>query len=205
MHPLKEPSDALRALPNLLTLLRVPLAVVIWVAPHDPVWVFVVLGAAAVTDMLDGFVARRIRANRWAKTRAPGSFAAGTGLGAFLDPLVDKLFIVSTIAAVMWAFTPPLELALAVAARELLMAPVMLVHALVPGAHRERTDFTANLLGKLTTVAQFVAIALLVLAHPGFAMAAWVAAGLGVCAVVVYVARAWRSVRNPRETKGEPP
>ena len=49
-------------LPNALTLIRVPLAGIVWVAPHDRAWLFAVLAAAAMSDVLDGRVARLLRA-----------------------------------------------------------------------------------------------------------------------------------------------
>ncbi|MDX2456487.1 MAG: CDP-alcohol phosphatidyltransferase family protein, partial [Gammaproteobacteria bacterium] len=71
-------------IPNILTLLRIiliPVLVVVFYVPSQ--WSYqigaVVFGLAAVTDWLDGYLARR-----WEQTSA---------FGAFLDPVADKLMV----------------------------------------------------------------------------------------------------------------
>ena len=71
-------------IPNILTLLRIlliPVLVVVFYVPST--WSYqisaVVFGLAAVTDWLDGYLARR-----WEQTSA---------FGAFLDPVADKLMV----------------------------------------------------------------------------------------------------------------
>ena len=73
----------LHHLPNLITLLRiaaiVPICWLLWQDAYLPAFIYLVL--AGLSDGLDGFLARRY-----------GWF---TPLGAVLNPLADKLFIVS--------------------------------------------------------------------------------------------------------------
>jgi phosphatidylglycerophosphate synthase len=178
------------ALPNLLTLVRLPLAALVWFAPESPMWLASILVAAAISDMLDGFVARRIREQRWARHHHPGSFAAGSGLGAFLDPLCDKIFVTSMLVAVAWAYEPPLPLVFAVATRELLMAPLMVGFAVVDGPWKKGHDFTAGLLGKLSSILEFTAIWALLLHPPAFAPLAIACIPVGVMTLAVYVRRA---------------
>jgi len=183
--------DPILALPNVLTLLRVPLGLLFWVAPASPPWAFGVMSAAALSDMVDGWFARKVREWRWKKHRDPGAFAAGTGVGAFLDPLCDKIFLVSALLAVLWALQPPALLLAAVAAREILFAPLMLGYRFLPGPWRRHGfDFTAGWPGKATTVAQFAALALAILRHPWFEPAAWTAGALGLLSAAYYVHRA---------------
>ena len=70
---------------NQLTILRiafVPLFIIL-IAYHEVGWAFSTFVAAGVTDVLDGIIARRFRQK--------------TSIGAVLDPLADKLLMVSSI------------------------------------------------------------------------------------------------------------
>ena len=58
------PARAL-SLPNVLTLARVPLAGLLWIVPGNAVYVFTLGAIAAITDMLDGRVARALRHRVW--------------------------------------------------------------------------------------------------------------------------------------------
>jgi cardiolipin synthase len=199
--------DPILALPNVLTLLRVPLGLLFWVAPASPPWAFGVMSAAALSDMVDGWFARKVREWRWRKHRDPGAFAAGTGVGAFLDPLCDKFFVVSALLAVLWAVQPPALLLAAVAVREILFAPLMLGYRFLPGPWRERgVDFSAGWPGKAATVAQFVALALAILRHSWFEPAAWAAGLLGLLSAAYYVRRALTAddSRTPTGSEDEP-
>lgn len=83
------PSPAMRRLPNLLTLGRIaatPGIVVLLFWPLSRLACFVaalVFSAAAITDYLDGYYARR--------------YAIVSTLGKFLDPLADKLLVIATL------------------------------------------------------------------------------------------------------------
>lgn len=186
-------SEPVLALPNLLTLLRVPLAAAIWIAPEEPVYAAAVVGAAGTSDVIDGWFARTMRRQLWERRGDPGAYAAGSGAGKVLDPVCDKLFIVSTLAALFVAMHPPLGLVLLAGARELLVVPLMIGYRLLPGPWRVHGyDFTAGWPGKATTVAQFGFFGLVLLGHPALGWAALLAGGLGVFAVGYYVARAFR-------------
>src|SRR4051812_33114252 len=103
MSPSRE--QILLALPNLLSLTRLPLGGLFWLAlgptARQSLWAFGVMAAAAVTDVLDGHLARRNAARAAAARGAPPSdnddedaAAPGTGgMGAWLDPICDKLFV----------------------------------------------------------------------------------------------------------------
>ncbi len=84
-------------LPNLLTLSRIPLAALIWVRPLDPVFVLGIMALAGVTDILDGWLERRLHPGRKTET-----------VGAWLDPLCDKLFILSVLISLALARSLPL-------------------------------------------------------------------------------------------------
>lgn len=137
------------------------------------------MAVAGLTDVLDGWVARR--------TGAAGRRSAG----AWLDPLCDKLFMVSLLAAVWFAAKPGASVLVLLAARECLQLPLLLAFPFVPRiGGRERFDFTAALLGKATTVAQFIAISVILFRPDWATVPAAATAPLGTAAAIRYWARA---------------
>lgn len=183
---------------NLLSLCRVPLAGLIWVDAADPLWVLPVMGLAGLSDVLDGWVARRARG----KLRAAGdmrAFAAWGHRGEVIDAFADKVFVSSAVLALWIGVGYPLWLVALVASREILFVPVMIGYRLAAPSFREKIDFTAEIPGKAATIAQFLALVLGFLQHPLFDKSAYGACGLGVVAVVYYVFRAIRG-RETSET-----
>lgn len=91
--------ETLLTAPNVLTLFRlalVPVFFALWFVEHgDAAWAppaaAAVFAAAAVTDWLDGYLARRL--------------ALTSAFGAFLDPVADKVMVCT--ALVLMAATPP--------------------------------------------------------------------------------------------------
>jgi len=102
-----ESSDRIITLPNLITLIRalgVPLFLFLYLKSHQPGWAFFVLWIGAITDYLDGKIARLL--NQTSK------------LGALLDPAIDRLYIFSTLIAFMIKGVWPLWLGLILIARD---------------------------------------------------------------------------------------
>jgi cardiolipin synthase len=174
--------NRLLTLPNLLSLSRLPLGGLFWVAlgrgaGHAEL-PFCVLATAAATDVLDGWVARR-------RGLDPA------GMGSWLDPICDKLFVGSVLAAIYVERRAPLSLLALIATRELLQLPMALVYRTSVTLRRWlRYDFRASLLGKGATVAQFLAVSALIL---DAAVAWWLAAlafALGLLALADYIRRA---------------
>jgi phosphatidylglycerophosphate synthase len=178
----------LLTVPNVLSLSRLPLGVAFWatVGPRadESRWAFVVLAAAALTDVLDGHLARRLAAR-------PGSAGEQGGTGAWLDPICDKLFVGMVLAAIIVNRRPPVGVVLLIISRELVQLPLGLVYRFVPVLRSWlRYDFRASVLGKAATVAQFLAIAALILDHPSIWIFAAIAFLLGIAALVDYFRRA---------------
>ena len=75
------------SIPNLITLARILLVpVVVWaIASNQMLFAFLLFAAAGVSDAVDGFLAKR--------------FDMKSELGAYLDPLADKVLIVSIYVA----------------------------------------------------------------------------------------------------------
>ncbi|WP_020498005.1 CDP-alcohol phosphatidyltransferase family protein [Sciscionella marina] len=83
-----EGADRWLTIPNVLSVLRVltvPLFLYLLLGPHADVWALVVLAASAITDWLDGKLAR------WLDQYST--------LGAMLDPVADRLYILATLVA----------------------------------------------------------------------------------------------------------
>lgn len=177
-------------LAHALTLSRLPIAAALWYAYGDRWSSLALVALAALTDAADGNVARFLQ--RRGRT--------GPDIGGWLDPLVDKLFVVSVLALVLFRAGEPLVVVL-VGARELLFVPLAALYA----ARRPRLGrLHADPIGKAATIAQFVALAA-VLAAPAWALpAAVVAAALGLAAVAHYVARVLRASRPASEPASEP-
>lgn len=187
--------DSGRIVANTLSLSRVPLAGLIWVAPESPLWVLAVLGVAGITDLADGWVMRRWAARRWAASDR-GAFAASVARGAALDGLADKIFVASAMSALFFVHQPPLWIVVALLTRELLLAPLMIVYRFAPEAQRSRVDFTAGVPGKAATLAQFSALILGFVGHPLLGEMAMGVAFLGAVSVLHYVVRAFIAPRS---------
>lgn len=168
--------------PNLVSLLRVPLALTFpFVADSAPA-ALTVLGLAGATDVLDGMLARRL--------------GAVTALGAVIDPVADKLFALSATGSLLALHRLPWWGVPALFARELLEAPL-----LVRGLRRRRRGDRApvpssNVTGKLATVAQTGALLAAIAAPWALPPALGVAAVTAVVAGVVYWQRELRGARS---------
>jgi phosphatidylglycerophosphate synthase len=167
-----------------------------WIAPESRSWFFAILASAALSDLLDGRVARAIRARRLARGDDPRSVGEAMALGAWLDPMCDKLFVLSTVAAVAFVFRPPLAVLLLIATREIILAPFAVGYWVTRHVRgRLRFDFSAGLLGKATTVAQFAAVASLAVWPAATTGLAVLAALVGLAASIDYLWRGWAMAR----------
>jgi cardiolipin synthase len=175
---------SLVTLPNLLTLSRIPLAALVWWSPLHPAWVLGLMVLAGLTDILDGALERRRR------LRLDLALRNAPSIGVWLDPLCDKIFILSLLTAVTVSRGQPFWLIPLIASREILQVLVLVVVKPLPGFRdRLRPRFRANVLGKLVTVVQFLAIGALLLGTPGQIPLAAASGVLGLVAAGVYVKR----------------
>ncbi|WKN20618.1 CDP-alcohol phosphatidyltransferase family protein [Azotobacter vinelandii] len=134
-------------LPNLLTLLRFllvpPVAWSILAGAYGEALLLFVL--AGSSDALDGFLARR--------------FGWGSRLGALLDPLADKLLLVSGFVCLSLAGLIPGWLVLVVLARDVLIVAGALCYRWRVG----RLEISPSRLGKLSTFLQSVLVSAVLL------------------------------------------
>jgi cardiolipin synthase (CMP-forming) len=130
----------MRWLPNLLTLLRLPLApwVAVCVLNAQYRLALVVLIAAGATDGLDGYLARRLQVI--------------SRFGALADPVADKVLLVTAYVSLGFAGLVPMWLLVVVLGRDLLI----LLLAGVALATASRIDLSPSVWGKLSTLVQMV-------------------------------------------------
>lgn len=138
-------------IPNLLTLLRILLVpLTVWlIVSNDLRSAFGVFLVAGVTDALDGFLAKR--------------FGWTSELGAYLDPLADKLLLVSTFVTLGFRTMLPSWLVILVVSRDVMIVSAILLSVVI-GREVIMRPLTIS---KLNTALQ-IALALLVLADAGF-------------------------------------
>lgn len=136
--------------PNVITLGRLLLVpVTIWlIVVHEPAAAFWVFAAAALSDGIDGFIAKR--------------FDQVSELGRFLDPLADKVLLVSVFIALGQQGYLPSWLVILVVSRDILIVGAFLL-SFTTGLPFSRTP---SLLGKTTTTGQLI-LAGVVLAGAG--------------------------------------
>lgn len=135
-------------LPNFLTLVRIcliPVFVVVFLAPtpNRSLVAAVIFTVAAVTDLLDGYIARRT--------------GQVTKLGKLLDPIADKLLVLSALILLVNIDRVSALVALLIIARELAVTGVRAIAA------GERLIIAAETTGKYKMALQVVAIVLLIL------------------------------------------
>lgn len=179
-------SGAQMNIPNILTLARIafiPLLVVIFYLPYG--WSMLLaaglFGLAAITDWLDGYLARR-----WSQS---------TPFGAFLDPVADKLMVAVALALLIERYD---------AAWLTLPALVIIGREIVISALREwmaemgkRGTVAVSSIGKIKTTLQMVALLLLLGFPPGSLIAQigivtlYLAAALTLWSMQQYLRAAW--------------
>ena len=167
-------------LANQLTLLRLALipffAVAVLGRRYD--WALALLLAAGVSDALDGILARSLRQR--------------TALGAYLDPIADKLLLSTGFVVLAIRGDVPWTLAILVLGRDVVIVAIALVLVLAAGLRP-----VPSLYGKACTSAQVLAVIAVVAVQviPGAALVwtkdllLWLTAALTVLSGVHY---AWR-------------
>jgi CDP-diacylglycerol--glycerol-3-phosphate 3-phosphatidyltransferase len=185
----------LLSVPNLLTYLRIvliPLLAIAYYLPHRHAHVLAMLifVLAALTDWLDGYLARKLdQMSRF---------------GAFLDPVADKLMI----AAALTLLVSDESVHAQVLDTRLFSIVVLVIigREIAVSALREwmaeagkRSSVAVSIIGKLKTVAQMVAIPFLLLDQPILGVDVftlgegllYLAAGLTLWSMMIYLRAAW--------------
>lgn len=184
-------------LPNSLTLARIAMIPIFGLVFFLPVgWSGLaaasVFALAAVTDWLDGWLARRLQQT--------------SAFGAFLDPVADKLMVAVALVALVAVNPSPLFA---------LPAAVIIGREIAVSALREwmaelgkRATVAVSVIGKFKTGAQMVAIIMLLYGAPVAGLPTsilgllllYIAAALTLWSMIVYLRAAWLVLEaEPRE------
>lgn len=170
-------------LPNLITTLRLLLLPVFLtlLVYRELVPALAVLVAAALSDALDGLIARRLNQK--------------TAIGSFLDPLADKLLSVSGFVTLAVVGPIPAWFVIVVISRDVIVS----LGSLVLYLHDGRLEIAPTLAGKAAMLCQFATLVLtLVVQIAGAGRGAWwllllVTATLTVASGLQYV---WRGLNR---------
>jgi cardiolipin synthase (CMP-forming) len=166
------------SIPNLLSLVRLPLAAAFLLATGTAPRVVIIL-AAAISDYLDGW---------WARTRGPR-----TRLGALLDPITDKVFVVTALAAFAVDGTLGLAGLAVLLARDVFVSLGVLILLLL----RSRPRLEARFPGKVVTTVQIAAVLVLTVAPGAATPLVAAAAAASLWAIADYAAAGVRALRAP--------
>jgi cardiolipin synthase (CMP-forming) len=180
-----------RSLPNALTVARfAAIPVFVWLyldAGDGAAWgagIFFV--GAALTDQLDGFLARR--------------WHVESRFGKVADPLADRLMIGTAAVLLLVTGRIPIVAALVILGRDVLL--VVGYKILSPGGYELEVTF----LGKAATWVLYAALALVLVTPEGTTwpiVLLWIGIALALGAGVQYGFRAWRQVHPGRDTRVE--
>jgi len=174
-------TEVRRRIPNALTIARfaaIPVFAWLYVRAGDgPAWgAGIFFAAAAFTDQLDGYLARR-----W---RVESSF------GKVADPLADRLMIGTAVVLLWLTGRIPLVAALVILARDLVL--ILGYKLVAPSGYQLEVTF----LGKLATWILYAALGFVLITEEdtGWPLVLlWIGIGLAIAAAAQYVLRA-RSV-----------
>ena len=177
-------------------IVAIPLFVAVLYLPEDwisernanvlSMWIFI---AAAITDWLDGWLARR-----WNQT---------TSFGAFLDPVADKLMVAAALIVLTEKGLINPLVSLIIIGREITISALREWMAQLG----QSKSVAVNILGKLKTVSQLVSIPFLLFNGVLFGLfhtvvvgrwLIWIAAILTLWSMGVYLKAAWASERAPK-------
>lgn len=160
---------------DLVTGARIPLAVA-FVLTGSTDWRIAILWIAGITDFVDGFVARR-----WGSSR----------IGAFLDPVADKLFTAAAFGVVLVSGALLWWEIVGILARDIAAALAFLITVLV----KRPAAIPARISGKLVTIGQLLALLAFLLDSWLLRPIVWATAVIALYAIVDYVIVARRLAR----------
>lgn len=167
--------------PNFITLARflmVPF-VILAILVGEAGWAFAIFLIAGLSDAVDGLIARH--------------FGQESELGAYLDPIADKLLLVTGFIMLGYVGALPLWLVLLVVSRDVLIVGAVLISHLIADPVHVRP----LLVSKATTLAQILLVSLVLAQRAGLggfeALIFWLqvlVAGLTIASAAAYL-RIW--------------
>ncbi|HEY4305289.1 MAG TPA: CDP-alcohol phosphatidyltransferase family protein [Gemmatimonadaceae bacterium] len=167
---------SLRAIPNILSFSRVVLAGA-FVMLDDANTRLMLVGIAGVTDVLDGWIARRAKvASKW---------------GALIDPIADRVFALIAVSTFLFNGALSTTGYFVMISRDIMTAIGFLVARAV--AWLRPIQFKARMSGKLVTVLQFVTFIAL-LKFPDFVTPClWLVGAVSLYSIADYTFALWRA------------
>lgn len=185
-------SWSLRQIPNVISAIRILLVapIAIALANHQLATTVALFGVAALSDAVDGFLAKR--------------YGWQSELGAVLDPAADKLLLVTVFVTLAYVKLVPLWLMVAAVARDAIIVLGALLYRYCFGALAVRP----SIVSKFNTLCQAAFILAVVGREEFSAPPAWVVTVLGALVfvtvavsgidyVLIYGRRAW-GLAKPR-------
>jgi CDP-diacylglycerol--glycerol-3-phosphate 3-phosphatidyltransferase len=168
--------SSLRSIPNIVSLSRVVLAVA-FVVDHDTNARLGIVLAAAVTDMLDGWLARR----------------AGmvSRFGALVDPFADRVFVLVAVSTFVYEGTLSTLQYFVMISRDLMTAVGFLVARAV--SWLRLVEFRARPSGKLVTALQMLAFVAFLRRQDAVGPMIWAVGMASLYSVVDYTWALWRN------------
>lgn len=198
------PYDQMFSWPNVVTLIRISVIPLLVIFFYLPVWwahsaAAFLFALASITDWLDGYLARYLKQS--------------TKLGAFLDPVADKLMV--SIALVLIVAEPTFQFVSVTASVISIPAAIITIPAAVIVAReiivsalrewmaevgeRARASVTVSNLGKFKTAVQMLALVVLLycnnatpalLVFTGYVLL-YISAVLTIWSMLIYLKAAW--------------
>jgi len=178
------------SIPNYLTLFRILLTPVFFITlvsytPEKEGLRLVALGIfviAALTDALDGILARYLKQR--------------TALGQMLDPLADKILLLSAYIGLLFVatlpFRPPLWITITIIFRDLILLVGFLT---LNFAAIVKIEVQPNIWGKLTTVSQMLLLCFILLEWPVAIPLAFLTAAFTIVSGVIYITRGLKFIQ----------
>jgi cardiolipin synthase len=172
------PRRALGTIPNLLSCSRLVLAAG-FVAVGATEARVGLIGVAAITDFLDGWIARRVRAtSRW---------------GALLDPIADRVFVLTAVGTFLFTGRLSTSAYFILLMRDLATAVGFVVARVIPWLRP--VEFTARFLGKVVTVLQLLTLAAVLVMPLAVPILLGCVAVTSVLSITDYTFALWRARR----------
>jgi len=168
--------------PNLLSGARLPLAVAFPLASGNASLALGILGFAGLTDVLDGWAARKL--------------GQATPVGALVDGISDKVFAASVLGTLVATGMLSPVAALLLATRELGELPLAVRVLASKRARLTEIDRKANRLGKVATVLEFATVLAVIADAPAKNVLLAATAVCGAAAAASYWLREIRAARN---------
>jgi len=178
--------ENLVTIPNLLTVLRIFLAPFFMFMVLDGKFLaaFIVIFIAALTDFLDGLIARK--------------FNMQSEFGRMFDPIADKVLVFCAVVALLVRFGFPLWLGIIIISRDVFILLAGLLFLIM----RKRSELQPNMLGKISTFFQLVSLTVYIVASTLGYYESWIGiilymtAAMTIISGIAYIIKGYEILRD---------